>query len=127
MAAAYMFGNTASVTNPTGITGKFASFSVAISQSIAEAVAFGELWVTVEGLVKRASLTMAGFTCSGVTSSGLAGIIQAPAAWVGTFMTGNTLGGNVVFTDVTPGTAVEDAARQTVSARFSGAVTETWS
>lgn len=126
MADTYMFGSTAAVTNPTGLNGLFNSFSVAISQSIAEGVSFGERWPTVQGLVNRASLIMAGFATSGVASSGLAAMIAAAAAWIGTFKTGNTLAGNVVFTDLTPGTAVEDIARKTVSGRFSGAVTETW-
>lgn len=128
MAQTILFGVDASVSALTGSGALFDSFSCDITQGVAEAVGFGQTWMTRRGTVKGASASLSGFTTNGSTSDapGLAAMTRTGGTLTLTFLTGCTLAFTAIPTGL--GLSVQFTANQRSAYSYvsSGSVTETW-
>lgn len=128
MSQVIQFGTDASVSFVSGAGALFNNFTINITQGMAAAVGFGQIWVTKRGTVLEASGTVSGFTTHGTSNDvpGIAAMNRTGNTMTLTFFTACTLG----FTGILDGLGlgVQYTGNQTSGYSFqsAGAVTETW-
>lgn len=128
MAQTILFGTDASVSALSGSGALFNAFSVDVTQGIAEAVGFGQTYVTRRGTAIGATASLSGFTTNGTANNapGLSAMTRTGGTLTLTFISGCTL----AFTAIPTGTGlgVQFLGNQSSGYTYasSGSITETW-